>query len=84
MEILDAEMKRLKAGGAGLQKRRVDPITFEEEEMLWKKGLLGTSSPQALLDTMVYMCGVFFALRSGKEHRDLQHYLSICKKIQKY
>ena len=51
----DAEMKRLKAGGAGLQKRRVDPITFEEEEMLWKKGLLGTSSPQALLDTMVYM-----------------------------
>ena len=54
-KTLDAEMKRLKAGGAGLQKRRVDPITFEEEEMLWKKGLLGTSSPQALLDTMVYM-----------------------------
>ena len=64
-------MKRLKAGGAELQKRRVDPITFEEEEMLWKKALLGTSSPQALLDTMVCMCGVYFALRSSKEHRDL-------------
>ena len=25
-------------------KERVDPITFEEEEMLWEKGLFGTSS----------------------------------------
>ena len=23
-------------------------------------------------DTMVYMCGVFFALRNGQEHCDLQ------------
>ena len=56
-KTLDAEMKWLKAGGAGLKKRKVDPITFEEEGMLWGKDLLGTSSPQALLDTMVYMCG---------------------------
>ncbi len=39
---------------------------------MWEKGILDKSSPQVLLDTMVYMCGVFFALRSGQEHRDLQ------------
>ena len=33
-KTLDAEMKWLKAGGAGLKKRRVNPITFEEEEKL--------------------------------------------------
>ncbi len=54
-------MKRLKAGGAGLKKKRVEPISFEEEEILWQKGLLGSATPQSLLDTMIYMCGVYFA-----------------------
>ena len=30
------------------------------------------TSPQALLDTMIIMCGMYFALQSGKVHRDLQ------------
>ena len=69
---LDAEMKRLQQKGLGSKRREAEPLTEEEEEILWSKGLLGDHSPQALLNTMVFMNGLYFALRSGREHRELR------------
>ena len=50
---LDAEMKHLQRSGLGSKKKKAESITPEEEEIMWKKGILGESTPQALVDTML-------------------------------
>ena len=70
---LDAEMKRLQRSGLGSKRRQAEPLTIDEEELLWTKGLLGSNSPQTLVDTIFFMNGIYFALRSGAEHRQLRH-----------
>ena len=69
---LDAEIKRLQWSGLGSKTRKAEPVTMDEEETLWQLGLLGNSTPQALVDTILVMNGIYFALRSGKEHRQLR------------
>ena len=36
------------------------------------EGNIGRKFPQSLVDTILFLCGVNFALRSGEEHRNLQ------------
>ena len=64
-------MKRLRAKGLGV-KKKAEAISLGDEDLLWEKGLLGMHNAQTLLDTMIFMCGLFFALRSGQEHRSLK------------
>ena len=51
--------------GVGAQKRQAEPLTEADEEKLWETRQLGAYSPQSLVSTIVYMCGVYFDLRSG-------------------
>ena len=55
--VLDGELKRLNGTGKYIHKKKASIITVE---ILWEKGLLGDYSPQVLLNTMVYMIGLFF------------------------
>ena len=71
-KTLDSEMKRLTSLGVGVKRHQAEPITVDEENKLWELRLLGDHSPQALLDTMAYLNGMNFALRSGTEHRSLR------------
>ena len=72
-QTLDAEMKRLKSAGLGSKPKQAEPLPEEDEEKLWQAMVLGDHNPQALLNTMIYMYRVYFALRSGAEHRQLRH-----------
>ena len=55
-----------------MKSKQAEPLSIEEENLLWEQNLLGDHSPQALLDTMMLLCGKHFALRSDQEHRTLQ------------
>ena len=70
---LNAEMTRLQAAGLGSKKKQAEPLTLEEEAVLWKKKILGDHNPKALLNAIMFMTGLYFALRSGAEHHQLQH-----------
>ena len=65
-------MKKIQSLGIGT-KKQAEPLNIDEEELLWQTGQLGDHSPQALVDTMLFMNGVYFALRSGGEHRNLRY-----------
>ena len=80
---LDSEMKHLNSTGQYIHKRRAEPITVEDENLLWELGLLGTTSPTVLLHTLVYMVGLYFALRSGSEHRWLRYVPAQIQLIEK-
>lgn len=46
-------------------------ISEDDEEALWKNAL-GTDTPRKLVDTVLYLFGLHFALRAGKEHKNLR------------
>ena len=69
---LDRQMKILKSTGHGVQAKQAEPLATHKEDQLWKGGHLCEHSPQVLLDTMPYLCGICFAMRSGREHRSLK------------
>ena len=54
------------------QNIKVEIITEAEEDKLWEKGEVGDMNSQALLNTIVYMVSLYFALRSSIEHKNLR------------
>ena len=57
--------------GIGIPIRKAETISFSDKQQLWSLGLLGTSNPEQLLNTVAYLLGLYCALRAGKEHRSL-------------
>lgn len=49
-----------------------DPISEEDEALLWEKGILGCNSVKSLFRTIYFYNGKLFGLRS-KEHRNLRY-----------
>ena len=65
---LDTVMKERSAAGIGVHSKRAEVATLDEEDQLWSKNILGDGNAKQLVETLVYLFGLHFALRGGKEH----------------
>ena len=72
-DTLDALMKERTQSGVGMNSRQAQIIMQEMENTSWEKGLLGDDCPAKLLNNLVYLFGLHFALRGRDEHRQLCH-----------
>ena len=73
-KMIDGKVKRISSTGAGAKRGKAEVITpEEEEEKLWITATLGDHSPKSLLNTIFYMCGIYFTQQSGQEHHQLRH-----------
>ena len=59
--------------GLGASSKQAEPITPDEESLLWTSGQLGTHSANALLNTVYFYNCKVFCLRSYDKHRILRY-----------
>jgi len=69
---LDNLFRQLREEGVGAESQQTPTIAIEEENMLWDKGILNTSTPKGFFRAVFYYNGKNFVLRGGQEHRELQ------------
>ena len=69
---LDNNMKACVASGIGISMKQAQFLSVTDEDYLWSLRYLGNSTPDQLLNTMVFCVGKGFALQAGKEHRALR------------
>ena len=65
-------MKELSEQGLGIIRKQASVISISQQNELWECGYLGSDTLQKLLDTVLYLLGLHFALRAGEEHRKLR------------
>ena len=70
-KALVSKQKDLKRQGKGNKPRASSALSEDDIAVLYEKDLLGTSSPEALLNTLWFNNTIHFGLRGCKEHRDM-------------
>ncbi len=69
---LDNHMKSLAKEGFVQPHNQAVPISVNEENSLWEQGVLGDDTPEKLVNTLMYLIGIHFALHGGDEHKALK------------
>ena len=69
---LESTFSELRKKGVGAEVKRTPAITKEEEDQLWRAGVMGVDTPKQLLNTVFFYVGKVFCLRGGVEQRGLK------------
>ena len=69
-QTLDGRLKELQSKQQPF-KKQAEAISATDENVMWKHGVLGTHSPDTVINSLVFLTGKLFVLRGGKEQRDL-------------
>jgi hypothetical protein len=72
-DALHAKQKSLKRLGKGNKPMKSSPISDQEINMLYEKGILGAGNAKALSNTIWINNCILFGLRGAKENYDLRH-----------
>ena len=64
----DKHYRMLRQEGVGTSKNQAEPISPEEEDVLWSSGVLGSHSPKSLLNAFFFLNGKNFALRDTEQY----------------
>ena len=72
MRTLDSVSSELHWEVVGSQCKYSSVISYEDEDVLWEKGLLGDHSPRVLWDTLFYYAGIQSCLRGIQEQYDFR------------
>ena len=68
---LDSHFRHLHESGIGRKVKNAELISKADENKLWRSGVLVTSTPRSLFNTVFFYNGKNFCLRGGEEHRQL-------------
>ena len=69
---LDDRMKQLSSEGKITPRVQVVHISTDELNILWEKDILGDCTPEQLLDNLVVLNSMQFAMCASKEHHDIK------------
>ena len=70
--VLEARRAELKSKGKGNRPNQAEPITPEEEDLLWDRGALGNADPIVLQNTIYYLNAKYLGFRASDESRQLE------------
>ena len=71
-KVLNGKAIELREKGMGKRKNKSDPLTYDEEEQLWRLKVLGSNNPKSLNYTIFYLISQQFITRGCQEHHQLQ------------
>jgi hypothetical protein len=70
--VCDAHYRKLHSSGVGTSNGATTVLNEDDEERLWRTGVINLTTPQGLINAVFFYNGKNFCLRGGQEHKELK------------